>query len=70
MPNDFRSSWFRDNLRSDNNPSPQLAFSDDFAFFMSLAGGGDGRSAWLTAGTRALINRFNEKNTSTYPSLT
>ena len=50
MPNDFRSSWFRDNLRSDNNPSPQLAFSDDFAFFMSLAGGGDGRSAWLTAG--------------------
>ena len=28
---------------------------------MSLAGGGDGRSAWLTAGTRALINRFNEK---------
>ena len=43
MPNDFRSSWFRDNLRSDNNPSPQLAFSDDFAFFMSLAGGGDGR---------------------------
>ena len=61
MPNDFRSSWFRDNLRSDNNPSPQLAFSDDFAFFMSLAGGGDGRSAWLTAGTQALINRFNEK---------
>ena len=61
MPNDFRSTWFRDNLRSDNNPSPQLAFSDDFAFFMSLSGGGDGRSAWLTAGTRALINRFNEK---------
>ena len=61
MPNDFRSSWFRDNLRSDNNPSPQLAFSEDFAFFMSLSGGGDGRSAWLTAGTRALINRFNEK---------
>ena len=61
MPNDFRSSWFRDNLRSDNNPTPQLAFSEDFAFFMSLSGGGDGRSAWLTAGTRALINRFNEK---------
>jgi len=61
MPNDFRSSWFRDNLRSDNNPTPQLAFSEDFAFFMSLAGGGDGRSAWLTPGTRALINRFNEK---------
>ncbi|MAI22756.1 MAG: hypothetical protein CL828_01750 [Crocinitomicaceae bacterium] len=61
MPNDFRSSWFRDNLRSDNNPSPQLSFSEDFAFFMSLSGGGDGRSAWLTNGTRALINRFNEK---------
>jgi starch-binding outer membrane protein, SusD/RagB family len=61
MPNDFRSSWFRDNLRSDNNPTPQLAFSEDFAFFMSLSGGGDARSAWLTAGTRALINRFNEK---------
>ena len=61
MPFDFRSSWFRDNLRSDNNPTPQLAFSEDFAFFMSLSGGGDGRSAWLTPGTRALINRFNEK---------
>ena len=61
MPNDFRSSWFRDNLRSDNNPSPQLAFSEDFDLFMSLSGGGDGRSAWLTAGTRPLINRFNEK---------
>lgn len=61
MPNDFRSTWFRDNLRSDNNPSPQLSFSEDFAFFMSLSGGGDGRSAWLTTGTRALINRFNEK---------
>ena len=60
-PNDFRSSWFRDNLRSDNNPTPQLAFSEDFAFFMSLSGGGDGRSAWLTPGSRALINRFNEK---------
>ena len=61
MPFDFRSSWFRDNLRSDNNPTPQLAFSEDFAFFMSLSGGGDGRSAWLTPGTRALVNRFNDK---------
>lgn len=61
MPNDFRSSWFRDNLRSDNNPSPQLAFSEDFAFFMSLSGGGDARSTWLTPGTRALVNRFNAK---------
>lgn len=61
MPNDFRSSWYRDNLRSDNNPTPQLAFSEDFAFFMSLSGGGDARSSWYTAGSRALVNRFNGK---------
>ncbi|MDG2210279.1 MAG: RagB/SusD family nutrient uptake outer membrane protein [Flavobacteriales bacterium] len=61
QPNDFRSSWYRDNLRSDNTSSPQLAFSDDFAFFMSLSGGGDSRSDWYTAGTRALCNRFNNK---------
>lgn len=60
-PMDFRSSWFRDNLRSDNNGTPQLAFSEDFAFFMSLSGGADGRSTWYTAGARALCNRFNEK---------
>ena len=61
QPNDFRSSWFRDNLRSDNTSNPQLAFSEDFAFFMSLSGAADGRSAWYTDGSRALINRFNEK---------
>ena len=61
QPNDFRSSWYRDNLRSDNTANPQLAFSDDFAFFMSLSGAADGRSAWYTPGSRALINRFNEK---------
>ncbi|MGA1374902.1 MAG: RagB/SusD family nutrient uptake outer membrane protein, partial [Flavobacteriales bacterium] len=61
MPFDFRSNWFRDNLRSDGNPNPQLAFSEDFAFFMSLAGGGDGRSAWVSAGARPLCNRFNGK---------
>jgi hypothetical protein len=61
QPNDFRSSWFRDNLRSDNNNSPQLAFSDDFAFFMNLSGAGDGRSQWYTPGVRALCNRFNNK---------
>jgi hypothetical protein len=38
-----------------------LAFSEDFAFFMSLSGAADGRSLWYTAGSRALINRFNEK---------
>ena len=69
MPFDFRSNAFRDNLRSDNNPSPQLAFSEDFAFFMSLSGGGDARSAWLTAGTRALCNRFNEKEYFNVPVL-
>ena len=69
MPFDFRSSAFRDNLRSDNNPSPQLAFSDDFAFFMSLSGGGDGRSDWYTPGTRALCNRFNEKEYFNVPVL-
>jgi hypothetical protein len=61
MPYDFRSNWLRDNLRSDGNPNPQLAFSDDFAFFMSLSGGGDGRNAWLSAGARPLCNRFNGK---------
>lgn len=61
QPNDFRSSWYRDNLRSDNTANPQLAFSDDFALFMSLSGAADGRSAWYTPGSRALINRFNEK---------
>ena len=61
QPNDFRSSWFRDNLRSDNTSSPQLAFSEDFAFFMSLSGAGDARSQWYTPGTRALCNRFNNK---------
>ncbi len=61
QPNDFRSTWFRDNLRSDNTANPQLAFSEDFAFFMSLSGAADGRSAWYTAGPRAFINRFNEK---------
>ena len=61
QPNDFRSSWYRDHLRSDNTANPQLAFSDDFAFFMSLSGAADGRSAWYTPGSRALINRFNEK---------
>lgn len=61
QPNDFRSSWFRDNLRSDNTSNPQLAFSEDFAFFMSLSGAADGRSAWYTPGPRALINRFNDK---------
>jgi len=61
QPNDFRSSWFRDNLRSDNTSSPQLAFSEDFAFFMSLSGAGDARSQWYTSGTRALCNRFNNK---------
>ena len=61
QPNDFRSSWFRDNLRSDNTANPQLAFSENFAFFMNLSGGADGRSAWYTQGVRPLINRFNEK---------
>ena len=61
QPNDFRSSWFRDNLRSDNTSSPQLAFSEDFAFFMSLSGAGDARSQWYTHGVRALCNRFNNK---------
>ncbi len=61
QPNDFRSSWFRDNLRSDNTSSPQLAFSEDFAFFMSLSGAGDARSQWYTPGVRALCNRFNNK---------
>lgn len=59
---DNRSTWFRDNLRSDNNPSPQLSFSEDFNFFMSLSGGGDARAQWITNdGTRFLCNRFNEK---------
>ncbi len=59
---DNRSTWYRDNLRSDNNPSPQLSFSEDFNFFMSLSGGGDARSAWITnTGTRYLCNRFNDK---------
>ncbi len=61
QPNDFRSSWFRDNLRSDNTNSPQLAFSENFAFFMSLSGAGDARSQWYTPGVRALCNRFNDK---------
>jgi hypothetical protein len=61
MPFDFRSNAYRDNLRSDGNPNPQLAFSDDFAFFMSLAGGGDGRSAWVSPGARPLCTRFNGK---------
>lgn len=69
MPFDFRSGAFRDNLRSDNNPSPQLAFSEDFAFFMSLSGGGDGRSDWYTPGTRALCNRFNGKEYFNIPVL-
>ena len=59
---DNRSTWYRDNLRSDNNPSPQLSFSEDFNFFMSLSGGGDARSSWITnTGTRYLCNRFNDK---------
>ncbi len=59
---DNRSVSFRDNLRSDNNPSPQLSFSDDFQFFLSLSGGGDARSQWVSsAGGRYLCNRFNGK---------
>jgi hypothetical protein len=59
---DNRSTWFRDNLRSDNNPSPQLSFSEEFNFFMSLSGAGDARSNWINnTGTRFLCNRFNEK---------
>lgn len=69
MPFDFRSSAFRDNLRSDNNPTPQLAFSEDFAFFMNLSGGGDARSDWYTPGTRALCNRFNGKEYFNVPVL-
>ena len=61
MPFDRRSDDYRDNLRTDGNPNPQLAFSEDFAFFMSLAGGGDGRSAWVSPGARPLCTRFNGK---------
>jgi starch-binding outer membrane protein, SusD/RagB family len=60
-PNDMRSSWFRDNLRSDNNPTPQLGLSADFKFFMDLSGG-DGRNAWVTSsGVRYLCARFDGK---------
>jgi hypothetical protein len=59
---DNRSTWFRDNLRNDNNPSPQLSLSEDFQFFLSLSGAGDARNQWVTSsGGRYLCNRFNEK---------
>lgn len=58
---DFRCESFRDNYRSDNNPTPQLAFSIDYVDWWNGLGEGSGdqRGDWFTAGERNFCNRFN-----------
>lgn len=57
--NDIRSEAFRDNYRSDNNPSPTLTFSESFANLLGQ-NPSDDRNEWLTvSGTTYLVNRFN-----------
>ncbi|PCJ81490.1 MAG: hypothetical protein COA49_05195 [Bacteroidetes bacterium] len=58
---DFRCESFRDNYRSDNNPTPQLTFSSDFVNWWNGLGEGSGdqRGDWFTVGERNFCNRFN-----------
>jgi hypothetical protein len=58
---DFRCESYRDNYRSDNNPTPQLSFSLDYLDWWNGLGegSGDARAEWFTAGERTFCNRFN-----------
>ena len=66
---DFRCENFRDNYRSDNNPTPQLTFSSDYINWWNGLGEGSGdtRSEWFTAGEKNFCNRFNELDVFNVP---
>lgn len=65
---DNRSEAFRDNYRSDNNPTPTLTHSNDIVEVM-LQNASDSRNDWITPGGLNLNNRFNGKEFFNIPVL-
>ena len=60
-PLDVRNEGFRDNYRSDNNPSPTLTFDQEIANTLGL-NPSDGRNDWfLQDGGIVKVTRFNNK---------
>ncbi|MFT6183642.1 MAG: hypothetical protein ACJAYM_001159 [Flavobacteriales bacterium] len=60
-PLDVRNEGFRDNYRSDNNPSPTLTFAQDIANVLGQ-NPSDNRNSWYQQdGGLVKVTRFNEK---------